>query len=183
MKLIVGLGNPGKEYDNTRHNIGKNVVIGFVKQYLKGTFKNHHYLKADVYKSGLWLFATPTTFMNLSGESVQKLAMYYKIEPEDIYIIHDDLDIPVGEYKIQVNRGAAGHHGVESIISHLKTNIFHRLRIGIGKPTDSTPIEEYVLKPLIVDRRFHLENAIDKVTFEEITGKIYIEIQRIITGH
>jgi len=182
MKLIVGLGNPGKEYDNTRHNIGKNIVTLYVKNHFNDILKEHSYLKSSTFKSGLWLFAVPATFMNLSGCAVQKLTHYYKIDPSDIYVVHDDLDIAVGDYKIQINRGPAGHHGVESIIDHLKTNSFHRIRIGIGKPTDSTPLEDYDLKPLIVDNRFHLENAIDKVTFDEITDKIFTEINKIISG-
>lgn len=143
MKLIIGLGNPGKKYQNSRHNIGHMVIDRLPNQ------KN--ILKTDCY-------------MNESGIFVQKQVHFYKIDPTDLYIIHDDLDLPVGEYRVQFDRGPAGHHGVESIIQHLGTQAFWRIRIGIGHPTDNTSVEDYVLRTFTPEEKVLISQTIDKIT-------------------
>lgn len=146
LKLIVGLGNPGKRYEKTRHN------IGFVFADLFATkFPNLKYLK-------------PQDFMNLSGVSVAKTAKYSNIKPDQILVIHDDLDIAVEEWRLQFDRGAAGHNGIKSIIEHLETQAFWRLRIGIGK-SDIIPTEDYVLMPFSKD-----ENSLILAIFDKITS-------------
>lgn len=129
IRLIVGLGNPGKKYQTTRHN------IGFV---FADLFQNN-YPQFDYLK--------PQDFMNNSGISVVKKAKYSNIKPTEILVIHDDLDIGVGEWKLQFDRGSAGHNGVRSIVEHLGTQAFWRLRIGIGKSQEGIPTEDYVLIP------------------------------------
>ena len=109
MKLVIGLGNPGKEYDGTRHNVGRDFA-----SYAQGH--------------------TTEVFMNNSGLAVRKLLEQKKLTPEDLIIVHDDLDIEFGKFKISFNRNAAGHHGIESIIASLKTKAFWRLRIGTASP-------------------------------------------------
>lgn len=131
IKLIVGLGNPGKKYENTRHNVGFKFV-----DFLQTKYPNLKYLK-------------PQDFMNNSGLSVAKEAKYFQINPDEVLVVHDDLDIGVGEYRLQFDRGSAGHNGIKSIVEHLQTQAFWRLRIGIGRPNDSNILpEDYVLMNL-----------------------------------
>jgi peptidyl-tRNA hydrolase, PTH1 family len=144
MNLIIGLGNPGKKYQNTRHNIGHMIIDRLSAQ------KN--ILKTDCY-------------VNESGTFVQKQVHFYKIDSTNLYIIHDDLDLPVGEYRLQFDRGPAGHHGVESIIQHLGTQAFWRVRIGIGHPEFGT-VEDYVLKPFTADEKKIISQTIDKIVTE-----------------
>lgn len=151
MRLFIGLGNPGKKYEKTRHNIGQITINNFVKKN-NLTFKNYPKLSAQITEiqsssNNKTLFAITNEYMNNSGISVKKISNYFKIKSEDIYIIHDDLDIPVGEYKIQFDRGPAGHNGVKSIIDYFHTQAFNRIRIGIDKPKDNIPVEDYVLQP------------------------------------
>ena len=149
MKLIIGLGNPGQKYQHSRHNVGHMVIDQLPSQ------KN--YLKTDGY-------------MNESGIFVQKQVHFYKIDLSDLYIVHDDLDLPVGEYRLQFDRGPAGHHGVESIIQHLGSQAFWRLRIGIGHPVDLTPVEDYVLRPFTPDEKVLISQTIDKIT-QDLLGR------------
>jgi len=104
--------------------------------------------------------------MNESGIFVQKKVNFYKVSFTDLYIIHDDLDLPVGEYRIQFDRGPAGHHGVESIIQYLGTQKFWRIRIGINHPTDSTPVEDYVLRPFLPEEKMIVTETVDKILAE-----------------
>lgn len=144
MKLIVGLGNPGEKYENTRHNFGFRVVDQFVHDFEpaeKTVWKRSDKLKSDIAqldwqpKEGQLervIMVMPQTYMNNSGMAVSLVSSYYKIEPEDIWIIHDELDLPMGAMRIRFGGAAAGHHGVESIISSLGTDKFWRFRLGIG---------------------------------------------------
>lgn len=142
MKLIVGLGNPGDKYQNTRHNLGFAVVdeLAFSVQRSASSWKNDKKLKAEIMQfnytldasSYTLLLAKPQTYMNNSGMAVLTLNTYYKIHNTDLIIIHDDLDLPLGKIKIRLGGAAGGHHGVESIIKYLGTDKFIRVRIGIG---------------------------------------------------
>jgi peptidyl-tRNA hydrolase, PTH1 family len=147
MKLLIGLGNPDKKYQNTRHNVGHQII-----KRLK---------TLDPPKT---ILATNNGFMNESGISVQKIIHFYKTPLDQVYIIHDDLDLPVGEWRLQFDRGAAGHHGIESVIQHLDTQTFNRIRIGIGHPTDNTPVEDYVLRPFTAEEKVLISQTIDKIT-------------------
>ncbi len=151
MKLLVGLGNPGKEYERTRHNAGFLVVDEVVKKHA-GSFKSMDKCFADVARIRIGdtdvIVAKPTTFMNLSGKAVQAIMAYYKIALPDVLIVHDEKDLPLGSFRIHHNRGAAGHNGVDSIFESLATRAFDRLRVGVG-PTEPKPftIVDYVLAP------------------------------------
>lgn len=147
MKLFIGLGNPGKEYQNTRHNVGHMLI--------DKAPKDKSFLKTD-------------TYMNESGIFVQKKVHFYKINLEDLYIIHDDLDLPIGEWRLQFNRGAAGHHGVESIINNLGTHAFWRIRIGIGHPENNIPVEDYVLKPFSSDEKKIINSLIKEIISDKL---------------
>ncbi len=146
MKLVVGLGNPGKEYKETRHNIGYLVLDNYLG---KVDWKKR--LEADYYKCEInnekVVFIKPTTYMNLSGIAVKKYMKYYDINIQDVLIIQDDLDMQVGTYKLKRNSSSGGHNGIKSIISELGTEEFARLKIGIGKD-QRIPVDKYVLSKI-----------------------------------
>lgn len=145
MKLIVGLGNPGEKYESTRHNLGFTILDHFLKDAQpvdKTTWENSIKFKSQIYildwkpKQGSLqkiILAKPTTYMNKSGMAVSLLSTYYKVLPQDIWIVHDELDLPLGNMKIRLGGSAAGHHGLESILVALGTDKFWRFRVGIGK--------------------------------------------------
>ncbi len=143
MKMIVGLGNPEKKYELTRHNIGFMVLDSF-----NLNFKEEKKFQALICKKKLnnedVIFVKPLTYMNLSGISVIKISNYYHIMPKDILVIQDDLDLPVGKYKLKTNSSSGGHNGIKSIIENLKTNEFCRLKIGISHDRNISTID-YVL--------------------------------------
>lgn len=147
MKLIVGLGNPGKEYAGTRHNIGFEVVGALAKE-LEADFKSEKSMKAEIAEtrrgSEKILLAKPTTFMNLSGDAVRSIVSFYKIPLEDVLIIQDEMDLPLGQLKLVQTAGTAGHNGVADIQTKLGTKSIPRLRLGIGRDTD-LPKDEFVL--------------------------------------
>ncbi len=146
MILIVGLGNPGKEYEKTRHNVGYRVIDELAEQKPEG-----------------FVLAKPGTFMNESGASVKSLTKNYKLPTKNLVIIHDDIDLPLGEFKIQKNRGAAGHKGVQSIINELKTKDFNRIRIGICPATDKPKIvEKFVLQNFTKEEESIIKKVIDE---------------------
>ncbi len=144
MKMVVGLGNPGKDYENTRHNIGFMALNYFPGNINKEKF-NALYTKIKVFDEDV-LFVKPLTYMNLSGDAVGQFARYFNISHEDILIIQDDLDMDLGKYKLLFNRGDGGHNGIKNIILNLKSKQFLRLKIGISKTNGDT--KDYVLGKL-----------------------------------
>ncbi len=165
-KLLVGLGNPGKKYQNTRHNLGRILVEKYAQQSFV-EFKVNKQFQASIGESRVGeskiILALPTTYMNLSGQSVAKISNFYKIDPQNIFIAHDDLDSGVGESKIQFDRGPSGHNGIKSTIDHLGTQAFWRLRIGIGHPIDNIPVEDYVLLPPSKEEKAKIDQEIDRI--------------------
>lgn len=143
-KLIVGLGNPGEKYQLNRHNIGFLILENYI--FKSGKFEFNKKFDAEILKLGEIIFAKPQTFMNLSGKSVSEIARFYQIEPEEILIIQDELDLDFGKIKMSFDASDAGHNGIKSITDALGTKRYYRLRFGIGKPTDYTPIEDFVLQ-------------------------------------
>lgn len=135
MKLIVGLGNIGKEYEGTRHNIGFMVADELAKRWGITTWKNERSTMCAEHRIPEKVFLIkPTTYMNLSGEAVGAFANFYNIDPEDIAVIQDDLDLPCGKLRIRRKGSAGGHNGIKSIQQHLGTGDFPRFKIGIGHP-------------------------------------------------
>lgn len=135
-KLIVGLGNPGKEYENTRHNAGF-MVIDRLEQLLPGSFETGNsyssvFMKGRCKGSTLFL-QKPQTYMNLSGKAISKLIQHNKIKPQEILVVFDDLDLPFGKIRIKKGGGSGGHNGIKSMIEELGTPAFARLKVGIGK--------------------------------------------------
>lgn len=138
MKLIVGLGNPGRKFVKTRHNVGHMFVVAFGKQLTASSRAVNGKPKVVYHRT--------TVFMNDSGKEVKKLTTDYRLMTNDLLVVHDDMDLPLGKFKLQFGRGAAGHKGVQSIIDELKTKGFWRLRIGIGAPPEGVAGEDYVLE-------------------------------------
>lgn len=143
MKLIVGLGNPGKEYENTRHNIGFMILDSFLGKVKWKTKNNAMYYEKNI-NNEKYIFIKPLTFMNLSGNAVRKYVDYYKIKIEDILVIQDDLDLDVGILRLKQNSSNGGHNGIKSIISCLQTKDFKRLKVGISN-NKSIDTKDYVL--------------------------------------
>ena len=144
MKLIVGLGNPGKEYNNTRHNAGFMAIDFYAtKNNLNFKSKFNGLYAETIINNEKVLFLKPQTFMNLSGECIIKYINYFNIDIKDILIIYDDVDFEVGTFKIKPSGSSAGHNGVKNIIKNIKTENFNRIRIGITK--NNIPLIDYVL--------------------------------------
>ena len=156
MYLIIGLGNPGDEYNNTRHNIGREIAEAFRRKFDLPDFRFEKKWNAEIAEGKIGkekiTIALPNTFMNKSGATAAALARYYKINPATIIVIHDDADIPLGNAKLSFGKNSAGHKGVESIIRALKTNEFLRFRIGIAGKRD-IPAEKIVLKKFTPDEK------------------------------
>lgn len=165
MILIVGLGNPGEKYENTRHNVGFMVVDRFLKKATpvgESVWKSEPKFNSLSAKVGKEMFIVkPNSFMNASGEVIRKFLNFYKISPFALYVVHDDLDLPLGKIKISYGRGSAGNKGVESIIEQIKSNNFVRVRVGIGsgKKIDE---EKYVLSDFEKNEAGKLKQAVKK---------------------
>ncbi len=151
MKLVVGLGNPGRAYRWTRHNMGFWLVEQFAKELgidlsrrgLRSVYGRGKIGNEDV------ILAKPLTYMNLSGEAVRRLLHFFKISPENLVVLHDDLDLPLGQIRIRLRGGHGGHQGVKSIVEALANDGFLRLKVGIGRPPDRRQDPaDYVLEPL-----------------------------------
>lgn len=147
MKILAGLGNPGKEYEHTRHNMGFDVIDILAKRWNVSAWKET--MKAEtaavVVNGEKVLLVKPLTYMNNSGEAVGAIANYYKVGLDDIYIICDDLDLPPGKVRIRKKGSAGGHNGIKSLIAHLGSEGFTRFRIGVGHPQDGHTVIDHVL--------------------------------------
>lgn len=188
IKLIVGLGNPGQEYEQTRHNAG----FWFIDQLAwqeKASLKNEKKYFGDVAritlnKHELWLLK-PDTFMNLSGKAVAALAQFYKIQPDEILVIHDELDIPCGHIRFKQGGGNGGHNGLKDIQAKLGNANFYRLRIGIGHPGDKNLVSAFVLNKPSPSERQLINNAIDHIyqTFPLILDGKKEEATRVLHSY
>ena len=163
MKLIVGLGNPGREYQHTRHNVGFQVADELAYRY-RVTLKNHTKWKARTAKiadigDGVVL-AEPTTFMNLSGWAVREIADFHKLAPADVLVVVDDADLPLGRLRLRTSGSAGGHNGLKSVIQELGTTEFPRLRIGVGRQAGE--LKNHVLGRFSVDEKAHIEAAVKR---------------------
>jgi len=165
MKLIVGLGNPGKEYAASRHNLGFRCINHLAKAHGIGVDKRQCQAQLGVGRiAGVQVvLAKPKTYMNLSGKSVHMMMDRFKAKREDIVVIHDDLDLPLGRIRFYANGGPGGHKGVESIIAALGSRDFTRIRIGVGRPPPGMDPVDYVLLDFSSTDRLLIEEAIAKV--------------------
>lgn len=164
--LIVGLGNPGKEYFYNRHNIGFRVV-DLIATSLGLTFKTVSKFKAEVALGNInnnrIIVIKPLTFMNLSGESVSSISSYYKIDTSDIIVFHDELDLAIGKIKYKLSGGSAGHNGIKSIDKYIGSN-YHRIRLGIGRPFDKEQVANYVLSNFTSEDNISVEKIFDYIS-------------------
>ncbi|WP_430789387.1 aminoacyl-tRNA hydrolase [Virgibacillus flavescens] len=180
MKCIVGLGNPGKKYHKTRHNIGFMVIDELLRRHSfdlnKKKFNGKYALEhIGVHKV---LFLQPETYMNLSGEAIRPLMEYYDIAVEDLIVVYDDLDLPTGKIRLRQKGGPGGHNGIKSTINHLGTKEFKRIRIGVGRPTTSQAVIDYVLGTFPKSESEDVADSITKAAdaFEAWLEKPFVEV-------
>lgn len=164
MFLIVGLGNPGKEYEDTRHNIGFKVIDNIAKEY---NIEINRQKFKGVYGEGFInnkkvMLLKPTTYMNLSGESVREVVDFYNLENSEVIVIYDDISLEVGKLRIRDKGSAGGHNGIKSIIAHLGSDIFPRIKVGIGQPNGD--LVKYVLGDFTKEEMTILSESIDAST-------------------
>jgi len=164
MKLIVGLGNPGREYKNTRHNIGFMVLDNYLGKVDWKIKQENNFYQTEINNEQV-IFIKPLTYMNLSGLAVSKIVNFYKIDVKDILVIQDDLDMGTGTYKIKRNSSSGGHNGIKSIISEINSEEFARLKIGISK-SKQIPVDKYVLGKFSTDEITKINSNMN--TFNEI---------------
>lgn len=148
MRLLVGLGNPGGEYELTRHNIGF-IFLDYLADRHGITLKNEKKWDAEVGRGVLWgqpvMLVKPLTYMNRSGLAVGKIARFFQLDPEAVVVFHDELDLPLGACRLAQGRGAGGHNGIKSIMEHLASRDFIRFRIGVGRPPAARAAADFVL--------------------------------------
>lgn len=163
LRLVIGLGNPGAEYAETRHNAGfwfcerlaADLGANFAKE------SRYHGWVANAREAGVWLLM-PATYMNESGRAVQALAHFYRITPAEMLVVHDELDLPAGRVQLRFGGGLGGHNGLKSLTAHLGTQDYWRIRVGIGHPGDRNEVVSYVLKPPRKEEREGINSAIDR---------------------
>lgn len=165
IKLIVGLGNPSKEYEQTRHNAGFWFIDELAWQWKVSLKEDKKYFgevaRVSRAEGDVWLLK-PLTFMNLSGKAVGALAQFYKIKPEEILVVHDELDIPCGRIRLKRGGGNGGHNGLKDIQAKLGTADFYRLRLGIDHPGDKALVSAYVLNKPSAEDKQKIDEAIGK---------------------
>ena len=190
IRLVVGLGNPGKEYERTRHNAGFWLVERF-SQTSGFTLRKDPKFKALVGKGAAGavgsstFFLLPQSFMNLSGQPVQMLAGFFRIKPEEILVVHDELDFMPGVARVKQGGGIAGHNGLKDISQRLGSHDYWRLRIGVGKPPAGAEGADYVLNKPTADEKAAIDQAIDRalqVLPEMLTGDMQAAIQKLHSG-
>jgi len=161
MTLFVGLGNPGSQYEETRHNIGFKVIDKLVNDFgARDISKNTFH--GQLYRSKNTLFLKPTTYMNLSGKSVQSVKQFFKVELENIVVIHDDIDLPFGTVRFKSGGGHGGHNGLKSLDGAIGKE-YIRVRIGVGKPEYKSQVADYVLHDFSQKECVMLDKLIDYV--------------------
>lgn len=163
MKIIVGLGNPGNEYAKTRHNVGFMLIDALADNLNITLWKDKFNAQIAEGRIGTEkiLLVKPQTYMNNSGEAVGPLMRWYKLEPEDIIVAHDDMDIPAGTVRIRKKGSSGGHNGIKSLIAHLGSENFARIRLGIGRPLPGWSVVKHVLAPFPAEDKIEVDKAID----------------------
>jgi len=175
MLLIAGLGNPGKEFEQTRHNIGFMVVDKLIER-LKPNDVTKSSFKGELFKKESILLLKPTTYMNLSGESIQLVSHFYKIK--NVIVVHDEIDLPFGTVRYKIGGGHGGHNGLKSVDQKIG-NGYMRARIGVSKPPIKSMVPDYVLSPFSSEESSHIPKLIDDVAhtiFELIKGEDFVQL-------
>lgn len=166
MKLIVGLGNPGKQYENTLHNAGFLAIDAFANKHgvvLNKEMFNGEYAKTRILGEDV-IIVKPQTYMNLSGECIGQMCRYFKVENEDIFVIYDDMEIRYGQLRIRKNGSSGGHNGIKSLIQHLGNQEFPRLKIGVGRPKGEKSVVSHVLAQFTKEQIKHLPELLEAAT-------------------
>ena len=161
MKLVVGLGNPGKQYENTRHNIGFRVLDKYLGNVKWSKKFNGEYYETNI-NGEKYIFLKPQSFMNLSGGVVLSFAKFYKLDYKDILVIQDDLDLEVGKLKLKANSSAGGHNGIKDIIKALNTDAFSRIKVGVSHDR-SIDTKDYVLGNMTKSELEKIDSNMDKI--------------------
>ena len=174
-KLVIGLGNPGEEYKNNRHNIGF-IILDKIAESLSVGFDNHK--KKSLYARGKkgdiqYILLKPQTFMNLSGESAIYISKFFNVSVEDIFVIYDDMDLPFGTFKIKKGGSSGGHNGIKSLIAQLQSEDFFRIRIGIGRPGFGKKVNDYVLSSFSKSEREIIDNDISNKVIEAVKVALF----------
>jgi PTH1 family peptidyl-tRNA hydrolase len=190
IRLVVGLGNPGKEYERTRHNAGFWLVERFAQTNGVNLRKDPKFkalvgkIEGKAGSHATWLLL-PQSFMNLSGQPVQMLAGFFKIKPEEVLVVHDELDFAPGVARVKQGGGIAGHNGLKDISQRLASHDYWRLRIGVGKPPAGSEGADYVLQKPAAEDKTAIDQAIERslqVLPEMLTGDIQAAIQKLHSG-
>ncbi len=164
MIMIAGLGNPGKEYEKTKHNVGFWVIDKLAKEYNINVtkFKHKALIGEGIIAGKKVLLVKPQTYMNLSGESIREIIKFYKIPLDQFYVIYDDTSLPLSNVRIREKGSAGGHNGIKNIIAHLGTDIFLRIKVGIGEKPNGWDLANYVLAPFSKDEEPLILSGVDK---------------------
>jgi len=172
--LIVGLGNPGRKYSGNRHNAGFHVVgrLAAANDLRFDQRRSHAYIAHGRIEGVRVALVKPQTYMNLSGEAVGALARFFKVQSEQVLVIFDDLDLPLGSLRLRPKGGAGGHKGMTNIIAHLKTQDFPRIRVGIGRPSGRMPSEAYVLQDFRDDEKPIMEH-----TYQQAIEAVHVALR------
>jgi peptidyl-tRNA hydrolase, PTH1 family len=163
LRLIVGLGNPGADYAKTRHNAGFWFCERLAQQIGVGLNREARFnaIAGQAREQNLWLLM-PQNFMNRSGGAVRALTQFYRIEPSEMLVVHDELDLPPGRLQLRLGGGLGGHNGLKDITAQLGTQDYWRLRVGIGHPGDRNEVANYVLKPPLKEQQNEVDTALDR---------------------
>lgn len=184
MRLIVGLGNPGKEYEQTRHNIGFKVLERIAEK-MEANFKTDKKLETEICKGdhngNSALLMKPTTFMNLSGNAVRKVADYYKVFPNHIFVIYDDMNFEVGILRIRGTGSSGGQNGIKDIINKMGTERIKRIKFGVGKPKGD--VSKFVLNKFASQDKALLEEKIEKAANAALDFIDGVDFQKIMTKY
>jgi PTH1 family peptidyl-tRNA hydrolase len=182
IKAIIGLGNPGQKYKDTRHNVGF-MVADAVAKAIKCDKKYKEKDFSHIYECPDYdvIVAKPQTFMNLSGNAVLNILEDYNLKPQEILVVYDDLDLPLGSIRLRIKGSSGGHNGIKSIIDMIKTEEFPRLKIGIGRPERKEEVSNYVLSPFTKDERIILDRVITFST-ECILNVLKYGVEKAMNG-
>jgi PTH1 family peptidyl-tRNA hydrolase len=163
VKVIIGLGNPGKKYEDTRHNVGFMAIDKISEK--SGIPVHQGKFRALIGEGRIGtekvLLVKPQTYMNLSGESVAEVLKFYKLTPDDVLVIYDDLDLPTGQLRLRIKGSAGGHNGIKSLIQHMGTQEFKRIRVGIGRPEPGRSVSDYVLQAFSASEKPAIDKAVE----------------------
>lgn len=165
MYIIAGLGNPGREYMNTRHNVGFDVIDCLAKKYNISVDEGKHkaLIGKGIIEEHKVILVKPLTYMNLSGESIRAVLDYYKADPEsELIVIYDDISLPVGSLRLRPKGSAGGHNGIKNIISHLDGDVFWRIKVGVGEKPSRMDLKDYVLGHFTKEEREKEEQAFER---------------------